>query len=184
MFIGAGIGLRVSKKLKKELKYLLDLEVKGDLVYELCSYRVMLIWVFLGVVVAQFFMNFTILCNFLWISPYCAIFGDFTILCFFLWISPCCAIVCEFHCTSYGVMFMRKFLVLLLYNFLWFFFVQFFKNFLQSNVDVGVSFLIVVQYIMNFTILCNFLLISTCCATLYELHCIVQETLAKKFITF
>ena len=132
--------------------------------------------------------------NSLWISPYCAIFCEFHHIVqflvispcyvFLLWILPCCAIVCEFHCTSYGVMFMRKFLVLLLYNFLWFFFAQFFKNFLQSNVDVGVSFLIVVQYIMNFTILCNFLLISTCCATLYELHCIVQETLAKKFITF
>ena len=155
----------MSKKLKKKLKGLLDPEVKGDLVYELCSFRVMLIWVFLGVAFVQLLENFTMLCNSLWISLYCAIFCEFHHIVqflvispcyvFLLWILPCCAIVCEFHCTSYGVMFMRKFLVLLLYNFLWFF--------LCNSLRISCRVMLMWEFL--FLLLYNILWISPFCAT-------------------
>ena len=87
------------------------------------------------------------------------LFANVTVLCNSLWISPCFAIVFEFPHTTYRVMLMWQCLVVLLYNCLW----------ISPHFPVICEFY-VVQFFLNFTMLCNYCWISSHCAIISECH--------------
>ena len=100
--------------------------------------------------VVQYLVYFTMLCNWLCISPCCAmlLLVYFTMLCYCFWISPCCAIACVFHL---AVQLFAYFTILCK---------RLYISPCCAIVCVFYHVVHVVKFFLNFTMLCNCLCIS------------------------